>query len=236
MAALILILGMASFAVAEGNRYLQFNNDLGEAYASYRMALFQTNKNDAEKSEKANMSFLKKWEQIQKTYSDNPPEVYSADSKWQSTLTAVSQIAEKGAEQIKNGSLEEAHETLEQIRDELSELRKRNSVIAFSDHVNKYHEVMEEVLAGNYSADRINAGALETIRCKLELLQYLAQEIRENAPAVIKAQEKYLSLENRLFQSLDNLEKSLENSDPESVSKAIMMLKPAYAILFVNFG
>lgn len=90
--------------------------------------------------------FIQQWKQIKQTYTTTPPEVFSSDPEWESTLTSIEEIAVTSAGQITEGHLAEAHETLEAIRDELTDLRKRNSVIVFSDHINNYHEVMEGLL------------------------------------------------------------------------------------------
>ncbi|WP_163339389.1 hypothetical protein [Desulfopila sp. IMCC35008] len=231
-----LMLCTTSFASATENPFIQFNSDVEKAYAVYRKALFQTNKNDAVKSGNANNIFIQQWHQVRKTYGSNPPEVFSSDPKWESTLSNIEGIAQKSAAQIQNGNLAEAHEILEGIRDELTDLRKRNSVIVFSDHVNNYHEVMERLLVGGYTPDKINEGALREIRGQLAVLDYLGDAIKENAPARYKEDQQYQKLEKGLLGSLKALDKALESGDPATISKSVKMLKPAYAKLFVNFG
>jgi len=234
--AFCLFLGSVVCSGAGENRLQQFNSDVDKAYAAYRKALFQTNKKDAGKSEMANDMFIKLWGSVNETYSSQPPEVFSSDPEWAGTLASIDEIARKSSEQIRDGQLAEAHETLEAIRDELSELRKRNSVVAFSDHINSYHEVMEALLEGGYTPDKVNDSAVVEIRGQLAVLHYLAAEIKENAPATYREDEAYTSLQTGLFASLDGLTQALEANDPQAISKAINMLKPAYAKLFVNFG
>lgn len=231
-----LLLGSPSLAGANENRFQQFNNDVDQAYAFYRQALFQTNKKDAGKSTKANDKFLTQWQTLIAQYNSQPPEVFGSDSEWQSTLSNIEKIAVESAAQIKEGQLAEAHETLEAIRDELTELRKRNSVIVFSDHINNYHEVMEGLLVGGYAPDKIDEQATEDIMGQLAVLSYLAEAIKKNAPAEYRENQKYQQLEKALLGSLKALEESIDKGNPESISKSINDLKPAYAKLFVNFG
>ena len=231
-----LLLGLAAWSSAGENHYQQFNSDVDQAYAAYRKALFQTNKKDAEKSGKANEMFIKQWASIRDTYDKQPPEVFSSDPEWENTLSSIEEIAVKSGGQINEGQLAEAHETLEAIRDELSELRKRNSVVAFSDHINNYHEVMEGLLEGGYTPDKIDEAAVMEIRSQSAVLNYLAEAIKNNTPDTYQNNEMYKKLENGLSASLKGLGQALETNDPEAISKAINMLKPAYAKLFVNFG
>ncbi len=179
---------------------------------------------------------LAHWQPLIAQYSSQPPEVFGSDSEWQSTLSNIEMIAVKSAAQIKEGQLAEAHETLEAIRDELTELRRRNSVIVFSDHINNYHAVMEGLLGGGYSPDKIDEQAVEEIGGQLAVLSYLAEAIKENAPVEYRENQRYQQLEKALFGSLKALEEAIDKGNPESISKSINNLKPAYAKLFVNFG
>jgi hypothetical protein len=231
-----LLVAVSSISFAAENAFLQFNSDVEKAYAAYRKALFQTNKKDAEKSGKANEIFIQQWMQIKQTYATKPPEVFSSDPEWKSTLTNIEEIAVLSAGQITEGHLAEAHETLEAIRDELTDLRKRNSVIVFSDHINNYHEVMEGLLEGGYTPEKIDSQTMDKLQGQIAVLEYLAAAIKENAPLKYREDQQYQKLETGLLGSLEDLNKALESKDPVSISKAINMLKPAYAKLFVNFG
>ena len=231
-----LVVAVSSTSLAAENAFLQFNSDVEKAYAAYRKALFQTNKKDAEKSGKANEMFIQQWKQIKQTYASKPPEAFGSDPKWESTLTSIEEIAQKSAGQITDGHLAEAHETLEAIRDELTDLRKRNSVIVFSDHINNYHEVMEGLLERGDTPDKIDPQTIDQLQGTISVLEYLAAAIKENAPTKYRENQQYQQLEAGLFESLENLNKALESKDPVSISKAINMLKPAYAKLFVNYG
>lgn len=234
--AICFILATASLSGAADNPFVQFNSDVEKAYAAYRKALFQTNKKDAQKSGKENQAFIQQWQQIKEIYGNKPPEVFSTDPQWESTLTNIGNIAEKSAGQIKEGHVAEAHETLEAIRDELTDLRKRNSVIVFSDHINNYHAAMEALLVGGYSPDKIDENAVAEIQAQLAVLNYLAKAIKENAPSRYKENQKYQQLEKGLLMSLDELQQAIDSKTPANISKGINMLKPAYAKLFVNFG
>ncbi|MBT8333045.1 MAG: hypothetical protein HKP41_16855 [Desulfobacterales bacterium] len=226
-----LTFGVATCSYAGENRFQQFSLDVEKAYSAYRKALFQTNKKNAEESGKANSMFLKQWDKLLQTYDLQPPEIFSSDPQWNETLMNIKEIAVKSGIQIDEGTLEEAHETLEAVREELSKLRQRNSVIVFSDHINNYHEVMEGLLTKKFTPDDI-----DDVRGQLAVLQYLAGVIKENAPQKYLENKKYQQLQRGLFASLEALRQAIEGKDSETIARSIKMLKPAYAQLFVNFG
>jgi len=216
--------------------FQQFYQQQNEVYAKYRAALFQTNKNDQEASLKATAQFLQLWDAIVQQYAAAPPEIFAADSTWKATLEKITEIAVKGKTEIEAGDLAEAHETLEAIRDEFAELRRRNHVVVFSDHVNTYHEVMEHLLLAGYSPEKLDAAALNSIREQLGVLEFLAEEIKVNAPQEYRSNEAYQKLENGLFASIKSLREALDNNAPKEIVKAIQNLKPPYSKLFLNFG
>ena len=68
--------------------------------------------------------------------------VLSAISTYQRSLA----FYDTAAAQIRDGKLPAAHETLEAARDLMADLRRRNQVVVFSDHMNAYHAEMEHLL------------------------------------------------------------------------------------------
>lgn len=223
-------------ASATENAFQTFYEQQNVAYGSYRAALFQTNKNDQQASLKGINSFSKQWDHIVAQFASNPPEIFSGDADWSSTLAKVSAIASQGKKEIEAGKLSEAHETLEAIRDELSSLRSRNKLIFFSDHVNNYHESMEHLLSAGYSKENIDENAKNSIREQLAVLEYLTDKIVLQAPENYKSDKSYIKLQEGLITSLNNLRKALDNNNSEGIGKAMRGLKPAYAKLFVKFG
>lgn len=231
------LFGLAAFnTVAAETPFQQFYQQQNDAYASYRAALFQTNKKDQAASLKGISKFNQQWQQVIQQFSNNPPEIFVTDNQWQPTLDKIANIAARGTLQIEQGELSEAHETLEEIRDELSQLRSRNHLNFFSDHVNNYHEQMEQLLQARYQKETLDNTAKLTIREQLAILDYLADEIIAHAPENYRNDVGYTKLQQGLSASLTRLRAALDSEDPATIIQAIQGLKPAYAKLFVKFG
>ena len=218
------------------NTFKQFQQDVNKAYASYRTALFQTNKKNHAKSLESTFSFQQQWLTITEKYSEAPPEVYAADPQWKPTLVNIGDITALSIREILAEKLSDAHETLEAIRDELGALRQRNQVITFSDHVDNYHEAMESLLFLGLKPYDIDDKGLLLIREELAVLDYLADEMKENAPVEYLKKEKFNKAMQGVFGSLKALRHAIDEENPDKVVKAIKGLKPAYAKVFVKFG
>ena len=213
-----------------------FNQELNKVYADYRVALFQTNKKNQENSVKATTRFYNNWYSLYAKYGDQAPEVYRADPNWKPTLQKINQLATQGLQEVKNRKLADAHETLELIRDELAALRQRNNIIVFSDHVNRYHEQMEKVITKKYTTGSFDEMLLIELRERLAILDYLADDMKQNAPAEYNNNPEFKKLLGKNIMVLKSFRTALDSKEPATIMKAIKELKPAYAKLFVKFG
>lgn len=213
-----------------------FNGEMADAYAAYRSALFMSNMNKQDETLKSINGFSGKWQAITARWGATPPPNYSEDPLWQESLGKVSGLAGKAAEEAGAGKLAEAHEVLEGIRDVLGELRERNGVVAFSDHVNAYHARMEDLLLAGYKPEGMDAATLASIREQAGVLDYLAGEIARTAPAALNGNDEFAALLKGLQASVSGLRAALDSNDPALVIQAVGTLKPAYSKLFLKFG
>ena len=220
----------------ENSSFQKFQQEVNNAYASYRIALFQTNKKNQAKSLESAVSFQQQWLAITENYGGAPPEVFADDPQWHSTLVKIGDIAALSIREILAEKLSAAHDTLEVIRDELGALRQRNQVSTFSDHVNNYHAAMESLLHLELKPYDIDDKGLLIIREELAVLEYLAEKMKENAPAEYMKKEEFNQAMQGVFRSLQNLRQAVNEKNPDQIVKAIKRLKPAYAKVFVKFG
>jgi len=89
-----------------------------------------------------------------------PPAPCDRDPGFAATLKQVDDVYAKAQGQVADKRMVDAHATLEEARDLMADLRRRNGVIVCSDHMNVYHEEMEQVL--NEAAVRDALGRLKS--------------------------------------------------------------------------
>jgi hypothetical protein len=78
--------------------------------------------------------------------------------------------------------------------------------------------------------------ALIMIHEELAVLEYLAEEMKANAPVEYLKNEGFIQLMNGVMGSVKNLRQAVNEKKPDNILKAIKKLKPAYAKVFVKFG
>ena len=151
------------------------------------------------------------------------------------TLTKVGQVYERAASQVAAGQLPEAHETLEEVRDLLADLRRRNGVIVYSDHMNAYHAEMEHVLEGGAKLLGESRGLLELI-ARAGVLDYLAARLRSEAPPALAADPEFAPAVLAVEASVKALRQALMAQDAAAAREALGKLKGPYSRLFLRFG
>ena len=227
--AIALALAFAGMPVHAGP-FQDFEKEAGEVYGVYRMALFSTNSGNQNGSVETITKFAAGWGALTGKWLKTPPPQYADDKQFPADADKVSAISSKALVQAKAGDLKAAHQTLEAIRDVLGGLRKRNGVIIYSDHMNAYHSQMEKILTTSY------AGAPQRLTADAGVLAYLAQALKDNAPATMATSPEFAAALAAVQQSVVALQQALSGKDPKAVMSAIKQLKMPYAKLFVRWG
>lgn len=216
--------------------YTAFYHAVHNAYADYRMALFQSNQNHSIEARNSMEQFLNKWNAILDKYLDDPPCVYADDTLWSKSLTEVQSIIKEGISTLDAGNLTRTHEIIEQIRDVLSDLRRRNHVIDFSDYVNNYHSQMEYIIKEYASRQNFTPQEKLHLREALAVLRYLGDQMKFNAPDTYQYNPQFSEALNTNFDAINIVATALDSPDATTIRNAIKDLKPAFSMLFVNFG
>lgn len=208
---------------------------INQAYAPYRAVLFRTNSKAQAESEQAMGQAQQAWKSIQSRFASRPPIPYDTDPEFGASLNAVARVYEQAAGEIGQGKLPQAHETLEQARDIMAELRRRNGVIAFSDHMNAYHAEMEHVLGQGPAMTGSPQGML-TLVSRVGVLDYLARRLRGEAPKALQNDPEFSAALQALEASVSALQRAVMAQDAAAAREALDRLKGPYSRMFLKFG
>jgi flagellin-specific chaperone FliS len=208
---------------------------INQAYAPYRAALFRTNSKAQAESEQAMAQARQAWQAILDRFAAQPSVPYDRDPEFRTSLNAVAKVYEQAAAEVGQGKLVQAHETLEQARDIMAELRRRNGVVVFSDHMNAYHAEMEHVLQQG-PAMTSNPQAMLTLVKRVGVLEYLAQRLRSEAPKALQSDAEFGAALQALEISVAELQRAAMNQDAAAAREALGRLKGPYSRMFLKFG
>lgn len=205
------------------------------AYAPYRVALFKTNSNAQAEALAAVAEAQKVWTALRERFAAKPPAPYDRDAQFTDSLARVDAVYRKAAKEVSDNQLTAAHETLEEARDLMAELRKRNNVIVFSDAMNAYHAQMEHVL-GDGPSMLASTGTRAPLVASVGALHYLAQQLVSNTPASLAANPEFQQALEAVLGSVNTLQKALWAQDDGATKEALSKLKVPYSKFFLKFG
>ncbi len=211
-----------------------FTDAMTSAYAPYRAALFATNGKSKAEAELALTKAREAWTTLTRRFA-SPPAPYDRDPHLAGTLAKVDSVYLQAAAEVRDEKLAQAHETLEAVRELLAELRRRNDVIVFSDHMNAYHARIELVLQ---DGRQLPATASEwmTWMGRVGALDYLAARLRADAPAKLLADADFETQLQAVEASVTNLRAAALARDGAALRDAIAGLKRPYSRLFLKYG
>lgn len=205
------------------------------AYAPYRAALVRTNMPSPDEALQALQQARALWDEVLRLHGRNPPPPYDRDRAVVATLEQVARIYERAEQQVRAGSLAEAHETLEAVRDLLAELRQRNGVVTYSDHINAYHAEMETVIK---EGRQLTGQPQDLLRfmARVGVLEYLLRQLADKAPASLRDDPGFASAWRAVQQSVAALQQATLAQDVARIRAAVEQLKKPYSVLFLRYG
>jgi hypothetical protein len=212
-----------------------FTDAMQEAYAPYRVALFRTNSNAQPESQQAVAQAQQAWAKLTSQFAAKPPAPYDRDASFARSLDEVAKVYAKAGEQVGANQLSAAHETLEAARDIMAELRHRNQVIVYSDHMNAYHAEMEEVLINGPKLLAGPNGMLQ-LTAKVGALEYLAKKLSAEAPVNLAKDPDFDGLVKPVVKSVTDLQAALWSQDTQKIKEAMDKVKQPYSKFFLKFG
>ncbi len=205
------------------------------AYGPYRTVLFRTNSGSQAESQQALERAQTAWKQVMSQFGARPPAPYDRDPGFAAALAEVNQTYVKSADEIAKNKLTDAHETLEHVRDVLAQLRQRNQVIVFSDHMNAYHAQMEHVLIEGPKLLAQPEGLLR-LAGQAGVLAFLARQLGTQAPPELAGDAEFTVALKAVEQSVADVNSALLAQDAAAVKAAIGKVKVPYSKMFLKFG
>jgi len=206
-----------------------------QAYAPYREALYKTNGQSQAEALAALDRARQQWQALVAAYAGKPSQPYARDPQFAASLQAVGRVYDEARAKIDAHQLGEAHHALEAARDILADLRHRNGIVVYSDHMNAYHSQMEHVLDSSARLLEEKQGQLK-LMSEVGVLAFLARRLDAEASAELKANGQFVTLLKAVGEAVSRLEAAVLTGDAQEIRASLQGLKKPYSKLFVQFG
>ena len=208
---------------------------------AYIAALALTSQEKLEPSQRSMAILVPTWAAFQAKYVGANP----ADPQWRPDFDAVDGMIARADEIVRtNSGLVAAHDELEGVRITLMELRERNGLPYFVDHLTRYHEPMEAIVlaAKGKTPETLTAADLDVIRGHLpEAHAIWADVVAAPFDATLFGfgAEKHAALQKQVSMeanALAQLQAALDAGDTPAIIQRSMALKGVFAPLFMMFA
>jgi cellobiose-specific phosphotransferase system component IIA len=205
------------------------------ANAPYRLALYKTNGKSQEEAMQALVQAQQEWSKLSAQFAAKPSAPYDRDPAFAASVADITKVYATALEEVKANQLTPAHNTLERVRDIMADMRQRNNVVVFSDHMNAYHSQMEVLMIHGADTLALPKGML-LLTAQTGALSYLAKQLGTQTSDSLSKNAEFTTLLGAVKQSVANLEAALLNQDAVAIKDALGKLKGPYSKIFAKFG
>ncbi len=211
--------------------------DQADAYARYREAAFYARTGNVAVAGLALDEFIVKWTALLEKYANHPPADYAGDAAWKDTLQDVLGRAETGLEALDAGDPEAATDAINPIRNILGDMRRRNNVVTYSDHVNALSAAMDVLARYRREVrDLGDASVVAMVREQAAVVEALFEKCRDQAAREVATDPEFKRLVDGAAESMAKLQESLETKDLLLYRIGIGELRSYERIMFLRFG
>lgn len=167
------------------------------------------------------------------------------DSQWKNDFDKVGQYVKTSQDIIQRGTdIKEAHEQLEHVRVVFMQLRERNHIDYFVDHLTRFHEPMEKIVLAvkDKTETTLTDKDINTVKSSLpeakELWHAVVNSRFDASLYEFNKQQtaKLHELVDKEKTTLENLQKAITKGNKNEIIKTGLAIKPNFANFFKAFG
>ena len=167
-----------------------------------------------------------------------------ADDEWLGDISTIDEAIIRAEQQVADGELGEAHESLEVIRDLMMRARRRNGIAYALDTLSDFHSTMEGIVkpAMKFTPHSVSEQNIETLR-GLSLVAEDKWEVVESTEFDLPLFGREASDSPKLSQhiaderqAINELQTALAKGDVTEIIAAARRIKPPFAQSYMFFG
>ena len=233
----IFAFALASAPTARGAPVHDFNEAVATAYGFYREAYFLLGDGNAQVASLELEEMADRWTSIVERFGSTPPDVYSTDPTWKKTLEAIGTRIARGLRAAIEGDAKAAKKALGPIRELLSDLRRRNGVVVYSDCINQANAAFAKLYKFRYNPPDYDAvEQVDQLRQITAITVYWYEQCRENASTALAQNPEFKRLMDDSLYSLSRIWVAIANKAESNLISLLRGLRSSDRLLFLRFG
>ena len=214
-----------------------FHAAVGSAYGHFRESAFYARRGNAMTAAIELETFVDKWRAVEATYAAKPPAAYAKDREWRQTLARIGKRAQSGLKLIDDGETKKARAMVMPIRSLLSELRRRNKMVTFSDCVDEANAAFKKLFHFRRNLpDFGNAAQIEDLKSRLKTTIDAYKTCHDKAPPKVAVDPQFQRLMKDSLYYLDRMWIAIREKNQLNVVNILRRVVSSDDILWLRFG
>jgi hypothetical protein len=181
--------------------------------------------------------FRTRWRALAAQFA-TPPAPFGRDPAWSETLRRIEDAASSAADALGRDDAAAAARALRQIGQALSDLRARNGVVSFSDHVAKYRDAVDRLSELSLD-DQLDPARISALRGMTERTAEAVAALEQNVPGRWRSDPAMDGLLRQNRDGVAALAAALARPDLPSTLEIVGLIgvvRANYNLLFLRFG
>lgn len=235
-----LILGVflagASSAVSAGELGT-FNQQVADAYAPYRSAMFYL------RTGNPGVAFLdldtasERWQSVVDRFAATTPDAFVEDKEFATTLSSVESAFDAGKNALDAGDEETAIAVLATVRTDLSDLRRRNGLRAYSDCIDDMNAAMDRLWTYRVEPPAFDQDdQINEVKREAAVTEFLYRRCYETAPAEFQRRDTFKRLFEGSLISLPLIFGALDQGNEAQLINILRELRSFDRMIWLEFG
>ncbi|MEQ8665387.1 MAG: hypothetical protein RIC16_06660 [Rhodospirillales bacterium] len=209
---------------------------MDRAYGAFRSAYWYTRTGNLGVAAIEMMTFDQTWRSLRNSYEAAPPEIYANDAAWAATLAEIEAINSAALDQASEGDRDGAHQTISVLQRVFAELRARNGVVSFSDHVNDYDAVIRKLSTFRGWDKVLSEDDWLQMATLADDTDTAITSLEVNAPVILSSNPDFQRTIENNRQALFRFREHLSTRNERGAKGSIRDLRSAYGLLFLKYG
>ncbi len=214
-----------------------FHGALIAAYGHYKEAQFYARRGNAMSAAFELEALQDKWRGLAKRYAGQPPAPYANDGQWRRTIDDVARRTDQALGAATAGDANSAWEQLKPIRGLITDLRRRNRVVLFSDHVDAASRAFRHLFQfRRQPPDFGNPAQVADLKARVAAAIAAYKNCRDKAPPDIAGNAQFQRLLTDSLFYMGRINVAIKEQNALSVVNILRRVVSSDNLLWMRFG
>ena len=224
-------------AVASAGNLKSFNQQVADAYAPYRSAMFYLRTGNPGVALLELEAASERWKSVVDQFGKTAPDAFVDDPDFAASLKAIGASFEAGLKSLEGDDQKTATDALRTIRTNLSDLRRRNSIRTYSDCIDDMNASMDRLWAFRHEPPAFDqVEQVNAVKREAAITGFLYRRCYETAPSTFRDDESFKRMFEGSLVSLPLIFDALDDGNEGMLINILRELRSFDRMIWLHFG